>query len=239
MKIIDNERIRAKGQRDIKNKLFLDFENGTLTNELIKNSDADAETKSSLRTQLILRAQGREDPPPPPAERAEYYTELSDAIDATDPEDVAAIDDAIDWHVANRYISVAQGNSLSKRLNLPANLVRSRFEKDLKKRITGTNAFTGQKDPVGDKYAEKAQFVIDDAVQEAIENDVPLYRLFDPRTDEGKELRKRLTPFQRTMGEILDDMVKELAKKTKKPPPSTATNDAIIKAIVDSFDVGN
>jgi len=208
LKRLDDERIRALGQRKAKNDLYLEFENNTLTNEKIKNSSADAETRSFLRNQLILRAQGKEDPGPTAAERAEAYQDLVDTIDVTDPEDIDAIDEAIDWHVTNRFITPAQGNMLSERLNEPVNKPRSEMEKRLRKRITGANLVTGDKDPIGDILFEQAQFVIRDAIRDAKENEIPVYRLFDPRTDEGKELRDRLAPLQRTFTQILEDMAR-------------------------------
>lgn len=239
LKAADDARARALVQRDIKNNLFLQFEIGKLTNELIKTSGADAETKSSLRTHLILRAQGREDPGPPPADRSEAYQDLADTIDVTDPEDIEIIDEAIDWHVANRYISVGQGNSLSKRLTQPVNRARTLFEKTLKNRITGTNKVSGIEDPVGDALYEKSIFEIDDAVREAREADIPLYELFNPNTDEGKKLRSRMKKFSRSPDQILDDIAKALTGDIAGGAGGASakkSDQTIIDSIIKLFD---
>ncbi len=241
---LDKENQRILAQRKIRNDLYVLFEKGTLTNELIAASGADADTKNHMRNLLIMREEGREDPGPAQAERYNAWVALVDVIEGTPTENIQRIDTLIDWHVAARLITPNQAVQLSQRLNQPVIKARNLLEKTLHNLITKTNNLTGLRDPVGDALYEAAIADINDAVEEATKDyrefeghdfgrRASVYDLFDPRTEAGKKLRSRLyTNYVRSPAQITEDIARASGVGWDLDPKME--NQAIIDSILEA-----
>lgn len=215
---------RAIVQRDERNTLFQALLEDTLTPDMIKDSGADADTKSFIRNAMINES--TRDTLPPKIERVEKYMDLVELIEDSHQDDYFATETEIMAAYDSRLIDKAEYKDLMKRLDLPEDQARKTFEKSLDTIINRTDPITGTKDPKGAELFTNAMTVLTDLVFEAEQNKVPMHELFDFRSEHY--VMPKLQQFIRTEEQIFNDIF-----KVNQPPAAQTTEED--QSIVDSI----
>ena len=213
------EKLRAQAQRTEKNRLMKLHENGTLTNEIIKNSTLDATGKEWVRDMIRKDAAG--DPAPPAEDRAAVFADLMDSSDYLDPEDQYWFEDVVLQYRSDRFINDQQMNLLLKKVSKPTNQARKRVETMFKNTLTRSNALMGFKDPKGDALYNKAMIELDELVDQQEEAGEPVYNLFNPQHDDYKKVHAILERIRRTPLEISQDFNEANMPRPKTPEAPT------------------
>jgi hypothetical protein len=240
LKTQTEEAQRVIVQRGKRNNLFKLFLDGSLTMGDIKDSGADADTKNFIMNVMLNEDKG--DPLPRAEVRAEVYGDLVEMIDSATREDIEDVDRQLRADLEDQFITKSEYNTLSKRLDAPADQSRILFEKMISIRINKTNPMTGVSDPKGAAMWFEAHAEIQDLVEQAIQKDIPAHKLFDPRDKEHYIGPHILLKYKRSFSQIIKDLAGELGNVPSpsavlEPAGSPASEEdkAIIDEIVDFF----